>query len=471
MTPLLGRGQLTVGSEPKPAFPFAEMIMGSLQQTTLGVICITAAFFFGQYMRTHPSPGSLIEQPVGQLLEAEQGSVAQASSPFAQAIAAQQSSNQAGLPSPSAGFGNLASQDNAAAARSTTAPKPLRELVTRIPKPAPTTLPPTESVQQVDVPDFSELARSFENTPLALPSDTRFETGAPATTPSLIAATPDVRNSSYYQPNVVTPKPRPRQNRGDFVSSRRKRGDMVPPAAPRYRNFAGSAPEAVSPPQPMTPYELKQDESSFRQQDFAPQLGHRDARPIPPSRFNNNRASDIKPQRVSLAPPEPDNSALVPNVPELNVVVPNPNQSATAATNNKHVHSYYDTLADNHQFQRDDFRRANGVTSMTRGESVIAAKPQTVPTPAARPRVPFALNEAGRSELARIRSRQQSKIDLPTERFSQHTTRTGDTLQNLSVEYYGKPDFYLDIYLANQNVLRNPVQIPPGVQLRIPQYD
>jgi nucleoid-associated protein YgaU len=60
---------------------------------------------------------------------------------------------------------------------------------------------------------------------------------------------------------------------------------------------------------------------------------------------------------------------------------------------------------------------------------------------------------------------------LETNRFVRHRSKPGETLQQVSRQYYGKPDFYLDIYLANQDVLRNPGRIPDGTSLRIPVYD
>ena len=78
---------------------------------------------------------------------------------------------------------------------------------------------------------------------------------------------------------------------------------------------------------------------------------------------------------------------------------------------------------------------------------------------------------ASENRMIEIRSRQTNGLRLETNRFVRHRSKPGETLQRVSRQYYGKPDFYLDIYLANQDVLRNPGRIPTGTSLRIPVYD
>lgn len=63
------------------------------------------------------------------------------------------------------------------------------------------------------------------------------------------------------------------------------------------------------------------------------------------------------------------------------------------------------------------------------------------------------------------------RLELTTTRFVNHLTREGETLGSISTHYYGKPDFYLDIYLANQTQMRHPGDIQTGIVLRIPVYE
>lgn len=73
--------------------------------------------------------------------------------------------------------------------------------------------------------------------------------------------------------------------------------------------------------------------------------------------------------------------------------------------------------------------------------------------------------------LAPISSRVASAIDLNAGGFRMHVVRPGESLQSLSREYFGNPDYYLDIYVANQDVLTSPGAVRNGMSLRIPLAD
>ena len=53
--------------------------------------------------------------------------------------------------------------------------------------------------------------------------------------------------------------------------------------------------------------------------------------------------------------------------------------------------------------------------------------------------------------------------------FETYVTEGGDTLQTISESFFGTPEYYFDLYLANRNVLVNPATVPTGVELRIPR--
>jgi len=82
-----------------------------------------------------------------------------------------------------------------------------------------------------------------------------------------------------------------------------------------------------------------------------------------------------------------------------------------------------------------------------------------------RRRIPFKLNPARTEELKDIRARSKSY-----ENFREHIVREAESLQSISTDYFGKPDFYLDIYLANRKNLISPVSIKPGTKLKIPEF-
>jgi len=52
--------------------------------------------------------------------------------------------------------------------------------------------------------------------------------------------------------------------------------------------------------------------------------------------------------------------------------------------------------------------------------------------------------------------------------FETYVTEDGDTLQTISESFFGTPEYYFDLYLANRNVLINPATVSPGTKLRIP---
>ncbi|AFZ23000.1 LysM domain-containing protein [Cylindrospermum stagnale PCC 7417] len=51
-----------------------------------------------------------------------------------------------------------------------------------------------------------------------------------------------------------------------------------------------------------------------------------------------------------------------------------------------------------------------------------------------------------------------------------HTVMKGETLANISKNYYGKPDRWQDIYKANKDIIKDQNNIKPGLKLRIPDF-
>ena len=64
-----------------------------------------------------------------------------------------------------------------------------------------------------------------------------------------------------------------------------------------------------------------------------------------------------------------------------------------------------------------------------------------------------------------------SMRSVQTSRFQSYVTQGGDSLAGISTRFFGKPDYYLDIYLVNQTLLSSPADVPVGVTLRIPVFD
>lgn len=76
---------------------------------------------------------------------------------------------------------------------------------------------------------------------------------------------------------------------------------------------------------------------------------------------------------------------------------------------------------------------------------------------------------SSKSKLTKVRQRSQH-LSIIANDYLTHTTIEGDTLHSISNKYYGKSDFYLDIYVSNRDQLKNPAVIPRGVKLKIPVY-
>lgn len=69
-----------------------------------------------------------------------------------------------------------------------------------------------------------------------------------------------------------------------------------------------------------------------------------------------------------------------------------------------------------------------------------------------------------------IQPRNSSPVMMNTQNYLDHKTVAGETLQQLAVRYFGDSTYYLDIYVANKNVLQDPSKLPAGTRLRIPVY-
>ncbi len=79
-----------------------------------------------------------------------------------------------------------------------------------------------------------------------------------------------------------------------------------------------------------------------------------------------------------------------------------------------------------------------------------------------------AAQQAHPSSLAAIPER--NLIANPNRRssFQVHVIRAGETLQSIAKRYYHSDEHYLEIYVANQDVLPSPIKLPPGTTIKIP---
>jgi hypothetical protein len=85
-------------------------------------------------------------------------------------------------------------------------------------------------------------------------------------------------------------------------------------------------------------------------------------------------------------------------------------------------------------------------------------------------RLPFQLNSNAKTRLTKLRDQAIEKISLETTRFTDHVVENGESLQAIATRFFGKPDFYLDIYMANRDQLRFPGDIRAGMVIKVPVY-
>ena len=86
-------------------------------------------------------------------------------------------------------------------------------------------------------------------------------------------------------------------------------------------------------------------------------------------------------------------------------------------------------------------------------------------------RLPLKLNSTAQTRLTRLRDSTIQKISLRTTQFSEYVVGQGDSLQSIATNHFGKPDYYLDIYLANRDRLRFPGDLREGMSIKIPIYE
>lgn len=114
-------------------------------------------------------------------------------------------------------------------------------------------------------------------------------------------------------------------------------------------------------------------------------------------------------------------------------------------------------------------QRADSVTSMLPPPPSIESSSNSGGN-RVRTMLPFRLTDGAKHELVELRTQATVKLTLDTTKFVDHVVQPGETLQSISTRYFGKPDYYLDIYLANRGKLRNPAVVPEGMLVKVPVY-
>lgn len=409
--------------------------MGSVQQISIGIVCLVAAFAFGNYVNTHPLGG-------------HPNDAAQVDSDSAQSV------------------GNVQSRLTDGIELIQKRPAPIATMRNR-PQPR-FSMPSTGSTPAADfnnnpnpLPPPSQLAKIEPGNPsgsnLPIPMTTPDELASTGVTPKVPKASDVPDFSSIMNELATTPiglKPlgrmpqhsNPNQNRTAQAIAQPRGNDANTPLKDLVKEFKmATLPRAND----VAILSDQQRKPGFSADDFAPQLHDRSTSDVALEANQTNADNTEKPITTAT-----DAAA---NQPEFilgrsnHVVSREPIPPASFGQKPK----------------SDSAPRLARIE--TAGNSSSAAAQDRLSQSISR-KTPFGLNDQGKQQLAAIKSRASSQLALNTTRFVEHVVQPGETLQSISKRYFGDPDYYLDIYLANRNKLRNPVTIETGTALRIPIY-
>ena len=435
--------------------------MGSIQQITMGGTCLAAAFFFGQYLNNREITQ---QQPLGENAIRTPGLVG-LTDPIAAAKPPQIEPPVLNT-APSlfdAAHRPVTAGQSTAASRLLTQANPLPT--------APETERPAAPLTKPVAPDFSMLARQFEMSAKS----------APQLLESSVRTLPQHVNELAAR-KALPPAPAIRQRPPvasplkDFAS----RVDAFESGAPK---FAANA-EAANEPIPFAPAET--------------------STPEPPTHSNSPNAIANQ-WRVRTPQVVPDGTTQFYESDRVAPPVPaNPTPKFVSSPNQKFIPDHStDSLLDQRMLAESEARAIRDAGEMPQPDEYYV-NAESLETSASRSGDRWSsINDDSRyvprQDDDRVRSYYRVELDErlpePNPRFVAppepavngaaksvlqnndsanptaeriYRTRRGDTLQSISTKFYGEPDRYLDLFIANQNRLPNPAQVPAGVELTIP---
>ena len=438
--------------------------MGSFQQISIAVICLVGAFAFGNYVNTHQSgehPMDVAEesgqvQSAGnvqsrlaaefELVEKRPSAIATMRNRLQPRFAlpdnetnSELSANSSSLPPPS----QLDSNDSGFQASDDHSLPSFESNLEAANRPSePAGLTP-RIAKSDDIPDFSSIMNDLEDTPIGIQK---------------LGQMPQHSLPGESQTKLALAKPR------DV--------DVAPELLGANTNpFEKTTPPTDTP----NPWNTEK-RSEFKAEDFSPRLKDRfsNASPTETNQPIENTSVDQQPKLINERPtetqfgfPEDRSNQVVSREP----IPPAPRQELPVGNSSNKIAKIQIEPRVAQAVSRDSTAANSNVID---GRDNRIANQPTLDAPSngrVRTLLPFALNDQGRQQLAAIKSRTNSKLALNTTKYVDHVIQPGETLQSISKRYFGNPDYYLDIYLANRGKLKNPVDIQTGTSLRIPIYE
>ena len=440
--------------------------MGSFQQIFMGTSCLAAAFFFGSYLHNRPADNGQPVQPqvaaanpldaifFGKKSANNTSSIAQAP------VVVANSHETASFPVATQQFGSAIDPSERVLGG-------IRGVVTAanepaIEQPAQQPFVPAATTRKPVVPDFSELASRFRNTPLELSQTATSQPAGNAVHESeRVPSFSSGQFGSFKAPELVVRQPENARPLKDFRSQVDRIEESI------RGEFSAVQPQQQTQSQPETNrwrVNRTPEIDRFRSRDQAPQQDFARQRPEPRETIEDvlsRRSADYlkeESQRETWATDPPTDSwsnqqrsrvtqqAAMRNQDILDIEDP-------GSRFNNSVWEPTQSMAP----PEPDFETAYYTPSNQRQDSV---PPQAV----GQNREMRSIQNAGASNWSR-QSNIQSQFD------NSYKIQPGDTLQSISTRFYGSADYYLEIYKANREVLDRITSSPAGVEIVIPQLN
>ena len=421
--------------------------MGSIQQIAMAGVCLAAAFAFGSFINQAPNqqPNQTAQQSPDHLRSLLDNDLpvekSPAKTPWMKTLSAR-------IPMPSLSNDSLFSSPTVT---------PLGQPSTKLDE----IPPPNDVTGRTGTQTNSSVTTSIASQQTALASnaptfgsDSRTEASMPTVTPQKFGSSPILTDSMQApsQPTIDAPPQMPIENAPVF-------------AAAEY-------PDATQSP-------ASQNLQSEPYLAAKPSLPNRFIRPIESAPKLATQPTIIMDSELPFEKSAPiKKSAQVENNPfgrrfdQANNHQQNQNDGLMPIPNIKPTITITDPggAFGNHDSE-PEWRHTNQATIANNDSEYYPEANRHRPTTQQRvARLPFQLNSNAKSKLARLRDNTIQKISLSTTEFSEHVVEQGDSLQSIASKYFGKPDFYLDIYLANRDRLRYPGDIREGMTIKIPVY-
>jgi hypothetical protein len=449
-------------------FRIQDLGMGTMQQITIGAVCVGGAFLLGHFLNNQTPPETHPES-------VQHASTTETPNPFAFPDRKDQT---ALLPNyrtqSSLGFDDRPAIDLPPPSQldsgKLTAKKDASQNV----------IADADQELDIEVPDFSSLAAQFKGTLLELPALNRGQ--APVShVATNSSSTGDNGNSSQKSQaadrntdtvaaNSMFPARHGHQSENENPLIPKIQLTVAPPdyeAEDRMRN-------APANPLPLT-------SSGFQLEDFAPQL--RGDGSVNSSKTSSSPSSSHSNIGSGLSILEQTGSAgnlIEPFHPNAVVSYNDPFPARNVEDQNRMVAQQNtdqiqpgqgpSAVETSGRHDSNVARQARGLASETSETPTNQDRSETNSASSIR-NVPFGLNDDHRNRLSRLTNSSSQVDNLPAVRYENYQTQMGDSLHSISLKFYGTSDYYLDIYLANRHRLRNPADVPSGITLRIPIYN